>query len=206
MKKKKILVISGAAILAMFGFAGTCVAMNKPAHNYIAHAEGEEEVNTTEIAEQAAEETTNKFKKIWETYLLPAVLSVNIGSIIATITSIIFAIKNYKNHQRYTYEIKDVAELVITLSKQMGEYIVMMMERNQKTADLLAALGSANEVVEKQMALINEEKTSFEELKKAVVALINVEAELAKNNPEFVKNGLAMQIVEMKNQLMKVAR
>ena len=61
-------------------------------------------------------------------------------------------------------------------------------------------------VTEKQIELIDEEMKNFEELKKASVALINLEVELAKANPTFVKNGLASQLAEVKSQLLEVVK
>ena len=202
MKKKKILVISGAAILAMVSFAGTSMAL-KPSYNV---AFAEEEPTSEVVAEQPTEETTNKFKEIWESYLLPAVLSINVASIVSAAITIVFAIKNFKNHRDYKEQVVKVVESVTELAKQMIAYSLEVSKRNEQVQNLLLALNESEKTVEKQMELIAEEKACFEELKKASLSLINLEVELAKANPEFVKNGLATQIVEIKNQLMKVAK
>lgn len=202
MKKKKILIISGAAMLAMFSFAAT--SMVKGPTYYAAFAE--EETNTSEIAEEAAEKTTSKFKQIWETYLLPAVLSINIGSILATVVSISLAIKNYKGRKEYNKEIKRLLELVVGFSKQMVDYSLELAKRNEQVAELVSALKDAKAITEQQIKLIDEENANFEALKKASVALINLEVELAKANPTFVKSGLASQLAEVKSQLLEVVK
>lgn len=219
MKKKHILV---AGLLAVCGFCifGTTV---KAMNNQVVYAE-EEEVIESESEEEvvveseeqpeivfvdnteAVEETTNKFKEIWETYLLPAILSINVGAVVAVISAIFNAYRNHKSRKYYNDEIVKVVGVVLEMSKQMGVYIAMLAERNEKVQNLLNSLEANYELTEKQLALFNEQKKEYENLKNAVVALMNIETELAKSNPEFIKNGVAKQIVDLKTQLLEIIK
>ena len=229
MKKKNILI---AGLLAVCGFCMFGVATKAVMDNQIVYAEGEEEEEiSSEVEEEeevlseekteetsetekivivdsteAVEETTNKFKQIWENNLLPAILSINIGTIVATVTSMALAFKNHKTHSSYKVEVVKIIGVVVELSKQMAQYVVALSERNEQVKNLLDALKDSYELTEKQMMLFNEQKESYENLKKAAVGLINIETEIAKASPEFVQNGTARQIVELKNQLMEIIK
>ena len=221
MKKRKVLIAGLLAIsgFCLFGFAAH--SMN----NQVVFAEEEVESSEPEVVDESeveteteaepevpeqsedeAEKVTNKFKQIWETYLLPAVLSVNIGSIIATITSIALAIKNHTSHKDYTTKVTGIIRSVVELSTQMTTYIVLLAEKNETTQRLLDAVQEASDTTLKQIALFEEQKASYEKLKEAAVGLINIEVELAKVSPEFVTSGVAEKIVDLKTQLLDVVK
>lgn len=223
MKKKHILI---ASILAFTGLGMGLFAV-RSAQPMMVRAEEEVEVSEEEIVVSSeepeviseeqptseedttgkvVEETTNKFKQIWESYLLPAILSVNITSLAAGIVSIFLAIRNSKTHKSYELKIASLSALVVSLSKQMLEYVKLLGERNETVAKLLEALKNAQATTETQIALYNEQRENFLQLQEAVVGLVNLEVELAKSNPELVKNGIASQIVELKDQLFALSR
>ena len=209
MKKKKVLIIGGAGILAVFGFTLAGFALKTPANTHIAIAEetetvSSEDVDTAEIVEQATEETTNKFKEIWQTYLLPALLSINITSVAAAIVSIILAVKNHNNHKKYNIKIETVVTIVGGLIDQMTQCLLLVAERNKQTENLIVALQEARDVAKQQIALVPKEADAFQKLANAVAAFVNVETELVKNDPNYVTSGVAAEIVEIKKQLYEV--
>lgn len=220
MKKRKVLIAGLLAIsgFCLFGFAAHSmnnqvvfaeeeeVESSEPEVVEESETETEAEPEVQEQSEDEVEKVTNKFQQIWETYLLPAVLSVNIGSIIATITSIALAIKNHTSHRDYTTKVTGIIRSVVELSAQMTTYVVLLAEKNETTQRLLEAVKEASDVTLKQIALFEEQKASYEKLKEAAVGLINIEVELAKVSPEFVTSGVAEKIVDLKTQLLDVVK
>lgn len=211
MKKRKLLMVGLFAFFS-FGLCAFASVNSMRTEPVIAEEVPPEEdddgelviINSTDIAQEAAEETTNKFKKIWETYLLPAILSVNLSSIAAAVVSVAFAIKNHKNHKDYKKQVDFVVDVVLKLLEAITNYIQLLEARNAQTAELVSKLDDTIAVVNNLMLQIDKNNVHFEKLKQANLGLINIETEIVKNNPDYVKNGLSSKVVEIKDIILSL--
>lgn len=202
MKKTKVLV---AGLLAMAGIGGMTASIASQSNSRMALAE-EVEVAEEEVVEeeQPAEEVKeNWLKNVWDTYLLPTIASVSITSIVTAAISIVLMLKNRKTQKNYEVKVGDILAMVLKMTDQMVIYISMLAERNSQVKELLDALQQEHELAQKQIALFEEQKVGYENLRKSVVGLLDLEVELASINPDFVKSGFAEQLVELKVQLLK---
>ena len=202
MKKTKVLV---AGLLAMAGIGGMTASIASQSNSRMALAE-EVEVAEEEVVEeeQPAEEVKeNWLKNVWDTYLLPTIASVSITSIVTAAISIVLMLKNRKTQKNYEVKVGDILAMVLKMTDQMFIYISMLAERNSQVKELLDALQQEHELAQKQIALFEEQKVGYENLRKSVVGLLDLEVELASINPDFVKSGFAEQLVELKVQLLK---
>ena len=206
MKKRHIWTIAGLFAITTFGLCVfSATSSPKP---MIAYAEEtpETEVVKENESEKAVEETTNKFKEIWETYLLPAILSVNLASVIGAATSIFLAVRNHKIHKDYEKKVANIVKIVVEMSGQLLQYAATLAERNSQVKALLDALSKSAELTQQQIALFEEQKKNYNDLKNAVISLVNLEVDLASSSPEFVKSGAAKRAIETKNQLIALIK
>lgn len=205
MKKKLLL----AGFLTITGCCLFGLAIKPSTNPQIARAEETEIVEEEPVAEEeqidVAEETTNKFRQIWDSYLLPAILSINLVSLSSAGVSIFFAVKNRKSRKEYNEGLAKLVKQVLTLTQIIADYAIALASRNEQVKELLQALKSAEATAIQQVELFEQEKKDFENLKVAVLSLINLEVDFAKVSPEFVRSGLAEQAVALKEQLLAIA-
>ena len=196
MKKIKFLLL-GVAALGISG--GIVTSANVP----LAPVRAEE-------AAEAEEETEKKTfgdwaKEKYESYIVPAVASVSITSVLSMAISIAFAILNRSTNKKIKLSNEETIALAIKTMSVATELINTMNAEQKLSEETKKALMLKSKEVLDKIAEMIDKTEKMAEMKEVLILLSGMIVELSQADKKAVSSGVASKIAELDNQLKKIA-
>lgn len=182
----------------------------------------EEQEPTSAEENKLNDEIAEKIKQFKDTYLVPILSGVSVTSILSAVFTITLAFINRKTNKRISTSNDttqaNVAQFMINVEAKftalsnkvenmltLANRVVDTAEEAKKLYDEMFDMikGKFNEIVNEINGLTDSTEKMLV-MKKCMIMLINLEAELSKSNPQAISSGVVKQIAEINEEAKKM--
>lgn len=170
-----------------------------------------ENTETEEKEETNNNQILDNWNKWRETYIEPLLTGVSLSTIVSTILTIFFAIKNKKlnvqNKELNTQvqsQVQETLKLIADFIEESKKILHSVTDQNDLVNNLSNSFASSVEEINKQLTTLYEATAKSEAVKNLLVIMSSIISKLANSSREALKIGISEDINKLADEAKKI--